>query len=87
MEPHATNWVSGERVFAPPQGTLDLDWLVPAVQEAVPGTSVAAALEALAAARARLENDEAGPGVTRDRLAVAADLVVGEAVRSFDVRG
>ncbi|MBC7267622.1 MAG: hypothetical protein H5T76_02710, partial [Streptomyces sp.] len=31
-----TDWVSGERVFAPPSGTLDPEWLVPAVLEAVP---------------------------------------------------
>lgn len=28
-----TDWVSGERVFGPPVGTFDVDWLVPAVVE------------------------------------------------------
>jgi hypothetical protein len=28
-----SDWVSGERVFGPPLGTFDVDWLVPAVVE------------------------------------------------------
>ena len=42
-----SDWVSGERVFAPPRGTVDVDWLVPAVVELVPGTSPARARAAL----------------------------------------
>lgn len=42
-----SDWVSGERVFAPPSGTFDVDWLVGAVLEAVPGTTPAQAREAL----------------------------------------
>ncbi len=33
------DYACGERVFAPPTGTLDVDWLVPAVAEAHPGTA------------------------------------------------
>jgi hypothetical protein len=29
------DYVSGERVFAPPTGTLDVDWVTPALVEAV----------------------------------------------------
>ncbi|WP_199422540.1 hypothetical protein [Actinotalea solisilvae] len=45
-----TDWVSGERVFAPPSGTVDVDWLLPAVLEAVPGADAASARDALARA-------------------------------------
>lgn len=34
-----TDWVSGERVFGPPRGTVDVDWLVPALLEARPEAS------------------------------------------------
>lgn len=42
-----TDWVSGERVFGPPRGTVDVDWLVPALLEAAPGRSPAEARAAL----------------------------------------
>ena len=42
-----SDWVSGERVFAPPLGTVDVDWLVPAVLELVPGSTPARARAAL----------------------------------------
>jgi hypothetical protein len=41
-----TDWVSGERVFGPPVGTFDVDWLVPAVVEQA-GVDVAVARAAL----------------------------------------
>ncbi len=59
-----SDWVSGERVFAPPRGTVDVDWLVPAVLELVPGASPAqarAALEKAWAAR-RSGDGDADPG-------------------------
>jgi hypothetical protein len=34
-------------VFGPPRGTVDVDWLVPALLEAAPGRSPAEAREAL----------------------------------------
>lgn len=41
-----SDWVSGERVFGPPVGTFDVDWLVPAVVEQA-GVGPAAARAAL----------------------------------------
>lgn len=62
-----SDWVSGERVFAPPRGTVDVDWLVPAVLELVPGASPAAARAALEAAhrRSRGEGGETPTGSSR----------------------
>lgn len=42
-----SDWVSGERVFGPPVGTFDVDWLVPAVveQAGVDAASARAALQ------------------------------------------
>lgn len=77
-----SDWVSGERVFAPPSGTLDVDWLVPAVVEAVPGMSAAQARAALERAWRRHRADPPGePGTST--LDVAAEAVVAEALRSF----
>ncbi|GIG29468.1 hypothetical protein [Cellulomonas marina] len=45
-----TDWTSGERVFAPPSGTLDPAWLVPAVLERVPAATPQDALAALTSA-------------------------------------
>lgn len=42
-----SDWVSGERVFAPPRGTVDVDWLVPAVLELAPSATPAEARRAL----------------------------------------
>ncbi|MBX9246916.1 hypothetical protein ICW40_19170, partial [Actinotalea ferrariae] len=50
MSQGPTDWVSGERVFAPPSGTVDVDWLVPAVLEAAPEADPASARAALARA-------------------------------------
>jgi hypothetical protein len=76
-----TDWVSGERVFAPPSGTLDPDWLVPAVLEAAPGATPAEARSALA--RAWTERRSGAPAGSSDPLAVTARDVVAAAVRDF----
>ncbi|WP_336922959.1 hypothetical protein [Aquipuribacter sp. SD81] len=81
-------------MFAPPTGTLDVDWLVPAVLEAVPGSTPEQARTALvAAATAPGGPDDAGEpaGETAeesrpddpDEVRLAADRVVAEARRSF----
>lgn len=36
--PRGGDWVSGERVFGPPRGTVEADWFVPLVLEAHPDT-------------------------------------------------
>nr|WP_297424354.1 hypothetical protein [uncultured Actinotalea sp.] len=76
-----TDWVSGERVFAPPNGTLDPDWLVPAVLEAAPGATPAEARSALA--RAWSERRTGAPTGSCDPLAVTARDVVTAAARDF----
>lgn len=76
-----TDWVSGERVFAPPTGTLDPDWLVPAVLEAAPGATPDEARAALA--RAWSAHRAAAAGPPSDPLDVAARHVVAAAVRDF----
>ena len=64
--PPGGDWAGGERVFGPPTGTLDADWLVPLVREAVPAAGHADARAAVVAARAALLAD---PGATeRDVL-------------------
>ena len=76
-----TDWVSGERVFAPPQGVLDVDWLVPAVLETVPG---ATPVEARTATAAAWSDHRAGrPADRSDPLRARAADVVAEAVRAF----
>lgn len=50
MSDGPTDWVSGERVFGPPTGTLDVDWLVPAVLDLVPSATPAQARAALVTA-------------------------------------
>ncbi|WP_035063091.1 hypothetical protein, partial [Cellulomonas bogoriensis] len=62
MSAGPTDWVSGERVFAPPVGTVDVDWLVPAVLEAVPGADPVMARAALAAAWAATRTGAPVPG-------------------------
>lgn len=57
--PLGGDWVSGERVFGPPAGTFDTDWLVPVVREAVPGVEHARAREAVAAVWAVLREEAA----------------------------
>ena len=61
--PLGGDWVSGERVFGPPTGTLDADWLVPLVREAVPASGHADARAAVVAALAALRAD---PGATEE---------------------
>ena len=84
-----TDWTSGERVFAPPTGTLDPAWLVPALLEAVPGTAPDAALSALVAAWSRVRAEDAtgtGAGAGADPLDLAADRIVAAAVQEFRAR-
>ncbi len=76
-----TDWTSGERVFAPPTGTLDPDWLVPAVLEAAPGHDPEAARDALLAGWAAIRAGGVPPGGTM--LADAAAQVLDEAVTAF----
>ena len=82
-----SDWVSGERVFAPPTGTLDVDWLVPAVVEAVPGTSPAEArvalLEAWRDVRAGRSPAPVEGRPPTDPLRRAAERVVAEALQTF----
>ena len=81
-----SDWVSGERVFAPPTGTFDVDWLVPAVVEAVPGTVPAEARAALLRARQERGHDDNGhddDDSPTDPLRLAAGRVVAEALRTF----
>ena len=78
-----TDWVSGERVFAPPNGVLDVDWLVPAVLDGLPDVPPADARAAIEAAwsdhRSGRVADRGSPLQAR-----AAD-VVADAVRAFGV--
>lgn len=86
-----SDWVSGERVFAPPRGTVDVDWLVPAVVELAPGCSPAQARAALEAAwRRRRGADESAAGTgaapgpdSHGPVHVAAERVLTEALESF----
>ena len=82
MSSGPTDWVSGERVFAPPSGTVDADWLVPALLEAVPGTDAATARQALAAAW--LARREGRSVSADDDVAQAADVVLAEAAHLFE---
>ncbi|MBB2923506.1 hypothetical protein [Cellulomonas cellasea] len=81
MSTGPTDWVSGERVFAPPTGTVDVDWLVPAVLEAVPSAAPTDARAALAAAWTARRAGTAAPA--GDPLARAAGAVVEDAVTLF----
>jgi hypothetical protein len=76
-----TDWVSGERVFAPPHGVLDVDWLVPAVLDGLPGATPADARAAVADA---WSDHRAGRAPDRtDAVRARAADVVAEAVRAF----
>lgn len=76
-----TDWVSGERVFAPPNGVVDVDWLVPAVLETLPGVAPGDARTAIAAA---WSDHRAGRAPSRaDPLRERAADVVADAVRVF----
>lgn len=77
-----TDWTSGERVFGPPSGTVDVDWLVPALLELVPGATAERARTALAEAWQRVRLGEAPPAA--DALDRAASRVVREAVRAYE---
>jgi hypothetical protein len=83
MSTGPTDWVSGERVFAPPSGTLDVDWLVPAVLDAVPSCDPARARAALAAAWAAVRAGEPVP--SGDATTDAAARVLDEAGVLFRV--
>ncbi|GAA2723024.1 hypothetical protein [Cellulomonas aerilata] len=76
-----TDWVSGERVFAPPKGVLDVDWLVPALLEALPGVTPAEARSALAAAWT--DHRSARVPDRGDPLRARAADVVAAAVQAF----
>lgn len=81
MSGSPTDWTSGERVFAPPSGTVDVDWLVPAVLERCGGTTPTEARLALALAWAAVRDGEEAPG--DDELSAVAADVVEEARRAF----
>ncbi len=75
--PRGGDWVSGERVFGPPRGTVEADWFVPLVLEAHPGAAHARALAAVRSAWAvvREESARAGVGVAEaDEAAVRRRL-------------
>ncbi|EYR63800.1 hypothetical protein N866_18265 [Actinotalea ferrariae CF5-4] len=77
----STDWVSGERVFAPPNGTLDPEWLVPAVLEALPTARPDEARDAL---RRAWTEHRTGVAATSDAAVDrAARTVVTAAVRQF----
>jgi hypothetical protein len=78
-----TDWVSGERVFAPPSGTLDPDWLVPAVLEAQPQADPGDARAALV--RAWADHRDGVAATSGAPLDVVARDVVVAAVRQFGV--
>jgi hypothetical protein len=78
-----TDWVRGERVFALPTGVLDIDWLVPAVLEALPGVTPAEARTALASAWTDHRSD--GTPDRSDPLQAQAADVVPAAVEAFRV--
>jgi hypothetical protein len=77
-----TDWTSGERVFAPPNGVLDVDWLVPAVLDGVPGATPD---DARTATRTAWSDHRAGrPADRTTALRARAADVVADAVRAFD---
>jgi len=78
-----SDWVSGERVFAPPRGTVDVDWLVPAVLELAPGTSPAQARAALEQAWLRRRGGVGDQRVAAAELTIAAEAVLAEALATF----
>ena len=80
-----TDWVSGERVFAPPTGTLDPDWLVPAVLAVVPEAGPTAARAAVVAAWEAVRAGREAPvgGALQDAAAAAVE----EAVALFRAEG
>lgn len=84
MSAGPTDWTSGERVFAPPSGTLDPEWLVPAVLEAAPGTEPAQAREALLAGWAAVRAGRTPPAGTP--LADAAADVLAAGISAFEAR-
>lgn len=76
-----TDWTSGERVFGPPSGTVDPDWLVPALLELAPGATRGEAGEALAEAWRRLRADM--PARAGSQLEEAAARIVADAARAY----
>ncbi|MCL3862208.1 hypothetical protein [Actinotalea sp. K2] len=81
MSGSPTDWTSGERVFAPPSGTVDVDWLVPAVLERCDGTHPAQARSALVIAWSAVRDGETPP--RHDDLGRVAAEVVEAARRAF----
>ncbi|GAA4623789.1 hypothetical protein [Cellulomonas oligotrophica] len=82
MSTGPTDWVSGERVFGPPNGTLDVDWLVPAVLADVPTATPADAREALRQAWAAARDGSPAPTPTTP-LGTRADAVLREATAQY----
>ena len=77
-----TDWTSGERVFGPPAGTVDADWLVPALLDLEPDATPDEARAALREAWRCLRSDQELPAASElDRAAVR---VVREAVRAYE---
>ncbi len=83
MTSSPSDWGSGERVFGPPAGTLDVDWLVPALLERVP-TDPAAARQALRTAWLAHRQRVAGAGSGRP---VSTEPVAGQPVATEPVAG
>lgn len=82
--PLGGDWASGERVFGPPSGTLDADWLVPVVREAVPGVEHERAREAVVRVWALLREEAALRGCAP---AEVPDDVVGSRLGSGGAAG
>ncbi|GIG40578.1 hypothetical protein [Cellulomonas phragmiteti] len=84
MSTGPTDWVSGERVFGPPGGTLDVDWLVPAVLDEVPSATPDDARAALVRAWAAGREPGTSPAsASPDALDRRAAAVVREAVTQY----
>lgn len=79
----STDWTSGERVFAPPSGTIDPDWLVPALLERQPRTTPEEATRALRAAWARHRSEQTAGADELSPLDETADELVAAAVKDF----
>lgn len=79
----STDWTSGERVFAPPSGTVDPDWLVPALLERHPQATLEEATGALRAAWACHRSERPAGAEGRSPLDETADELVAAAVVDF----
>lgn len=83
LERMSTDWTSGERVFAPPSGTVDPDWLVPALLERQPHSTPKEASGALRAAWARHRGEQTDGAEALSPLDETADALVAAAVKDF----